>query len=172
VGLNRFVWSVTHSSGLLAPPGQYRAQLRIGATTQATEFNVLLDPRLAQEGVTVEDLVALFQHNGRMNSLDSLARRTTARITETETRLRGTTGAAADTLARVQALAARMRTEPVRYGKPGLSAHISYLRGMTSNVDQHPGKDALDRYAVLKKEMEAVVSDLNRIIGAERGGGQ
>jgi hypothetical protein len=156
---------------LLAPPGSYRARLRIGAATHTTEFNVLLDPRLAEEGVTVEDLVTLFQHNSRMNSLDSLARRTTARITEAETRLRGATGAAADTLARVQAVAARMRTEAVRYGKPGLSAHISYLRGMTSNVDQHPGKDALDRHEVLKRELEAVVSELNRIIGADRAGG-
>jgi hypothetical protein len=64
-----------------------------------------------------------------------------------------------------------MRTEPVRYGKPGLSAQISYLRGMTSNVDQHPGKDALARYEVLKKELDAVVAEVNRIIGADRAGG-
>jgi hypothetical protein len=105
-----------------------------------------------------------------MNSLDSLARRVTARIGEAETRLRGLSGASADTMARVTAVALKMRTEPVRYGKPGLSAHISYLRGMTSNVDQHPGKDALDRYEVLRRELDAVVAELNRAIGPDRGG--
>ena len=168
VGLNRFYWSVQHASNLASPPGAYRATLKVGATTLTTDFNVLIDPRLAAEGVTNQDLVALFAHNRRMNELDSLARRTTARITEAEGRLRGSSGAAADTLAKVQAVGAKMRTEAVRYGKPGLSAHISYLRGMTSNVDQHPGKDAIDRHDVLRKELDAVIAELNRAIGPDR----
>jgi hypothetical protein len=103
-----------------------------------------------------------------MTKLNEDAQATVQRISAAETRLRGATGAAADTLARVEKVAAIMRTVNVRYGKPGLSAHISYLRGMTSNVDQHPGKDALDRYTLLRKELDDAIAELDRAIG--RGG--
>jgi hypothetical protein len=166
VGLNRFVWSGTQqSTGLVAPPGAYQARLRIGAASYTTTFNMLIDPRLAAEGVTNQDLVALFEHNTRMLELTNAVSRLNARLTEAENRLANAQGAAADTLARVRAVAAKVRTEPVRYGKPGLSAHVSYLRGMTSNVDQHPGSDALARYQVLKKEVDDAVAELNRAIG-------
>jgi hypothetical protein len=168
VGLNRFVWGVQHSSNLPSPPGAYRARLKVGAATFTTDFNVLIDPRLGDEGVTAEDLVALFRHNTLMTKLNEDAQATVQRISAAETRLRGATGAAADTLARVEKVAAIMRTVNVRYGKPGLSAHISYLRGMTSNVDQHPGKDALDRYTLLRKELDDAIAELDRAIG--RGG--
>jgi hypothetical protein len=39
---------------------------------------------------------------------------------------------------------------------------------MTSNVDQHPGKDALDRYTLLRKELDDAIAELDRAIG--RGG--
>ena len=42
----------------------------------------------------------------------------------------------ADTLAKVQAVAAKVETEPVRYGKPGIQAHITYLASMTGGADQ------------------------------------
>jgi hypothetical protein len=44
----------------------------------------------------------------------------------------------------------------VRYNKPGLQAHIQYLASMTSNVDQKIGRDAVERYLVLKKELDAL----------------
>jgi hypothetical protein len=53
----------------------------------------------------------------------------------------------------------------VRYGKPGLQAHITYLAGMTANVDQKIGRDAIERYAVLKKEFDAVSAEVDRILG-------
>ena len=56
----------------------------------------------------------------------------------------------------VDAIAGKLLTEPVRYGKPGLQAHITYLAGMTAGADQKVGRDALERYAVLKKELDAI----------------
>ena len=57
---------------------------------------------------------------------------------------------------RAAAVAGKLFTETVRYGKPGLQAHVQYLAGMTGGVDQKVGKDALDRYAVLRKEFDAL----------------
>ena len=91
-----------------------------------------------------------------------------ARTRAVETRLRTSTGAALDTLNKVKKVSEKLLTAPVRYGKPGLQAHISYLAGMTSRVDQKVGRDALDRYKVLRTEFEAVVKELNSIIGPPR----
>ena len=48
----------------------------------------------------------------------------------------------------------------MRYGKPGLQAHITYLAGMTGGVDQKVGRDAIERYQVLKKELDALTAQL------------
>jgi len=81
------------------------------------------------------------------------------------TRLRGGSGAAADTLAQVQAIAGKLLSEPVRYGKPGLQAHITYLSGMTTGADQKIGRDAIARYQVLKQELDAITAELSRVLG-------
>jgi hypothetical protein len=65
----------------------------------------------------------------------------------------------------LEAIAGKLLTEPVRYGKPGLQAHITYLAGMTSRGDQKVGRDAVERFAVLKKELDAVNAELSRILG-------
>ena len=66
----------------------------------------------------------------------------------------------------MNALAAKLLTEPVRYGKPGLQAHITYLAGMTANVDQKIGRDAIERYAVLKREFDVVKAEADQLLGA------
>lgn len=164
-GLNRFTWDLRHSSGLGAPPGRYTARLTVGGTSMTQPFTVLIDPRLAAEGLTVADLKEQFDHNLRMRGMVAEVGRQRARTTAAITRLRGATGAAADTLRRLEAIAGRIETEPVRYGKPGLQAHITYLAGMTSGADQKVGRDAIERYGVLRKELDAVIADLDRLVG-------
>jgi hypothetical protein len=82
------------------------------------------------------------------------------------TRVREAQKKDANTAARVNALAAKLLTEPVRYGKPGLQAHITYLAGMTTNVDQKIGRDAIERYQVLKKELDAIQAEADQILGS------
>lgn len=167
-GINRFTWSVTHESGLGAPPGRYQARLTVGGTTQVVPFTVKMDPRLGGEGVTEGDLRAQFEHNTRMREMVAEVNALVARVRAAETQLRGSTGAAGDLLAKVQAVGALLLTEPVRYGKPGLQAHISYLAGMTARGDQKVGRDAVERYAQLRTELDAAKAALEQAIGPER----
>jgi len=164
-GINRFVWDLRHSSGVTMPPGAYQARLTVGATLLTQPFAVRIDPRVAAEGVTVADLTEQFEHNLRMRELMTRAGRAAARVQGALTRLQGASGAAADTLARVQAIAGRLLTEPVRYGKPGLQAHITYLNGMTNGADQKIGRDAIARYEVLKREFDALDAELTQVLG-------
>jgi hypothetical protein len=171
VGLNRLVWDVRNAAGVTVPPGRYRALLTVGKKdgnirgSQEQPFNVLIDPRVAEDGVTVADLQEQFEHNMRMRILITSVNELAARVRDAQTKLRNAPTNDGDTLNRVNAIAAKLLTEPVRYGKPGLQAHITYLAGMTANIDQKIGRDAIERYEVLRKELEAVRADVNRVLG-------
>jgi photosystem II stability/assembly factor-like uncharacterized protein len=159
VGINRFAWDVRNDAGVTLPPGQYQARLKTGNVKLTQPFNVLIDPRVAADGVTLADLQEQFEHNMRMRELVSSVNQLVTRIREAQKK-------DANTAARVSVLAAKLLTEPVRYGKPGLQAHITYLAGMTTNVDQKIGRDAIERYHVLKKELVALQAEADQILGS------
>jgi len=153
-GLNRFVWDVRDRRGLTVPPGAYQAQLKVSETTATQAFNVLIDPRVAQGGVTVADLEEQYDHNVRMRAMID-------DVNQLIARLRAAQAKGQDP--RLDAIAGKLLTEPVRYGRPGLQAQITYLAGMTTAVDQKIGRDAIERYGVLRKELDAVRAQLDRI---------
>jgi photosystem II stability/assembly factor-like uncharacterized protein len=166
VGVNRFVWDVRHSSGLAVPPGAYQARLKVGSTVETQPFNVLIDPNVAADGTTVADLKEQFEHNTRTRDLTTSVTQLVTRVREAQAKLKGAAGADADRAKQLDAIAAKLLTEPVRYGKPGLQEHIRYLAGMTTRVDQKVGRDALERYQVLKKELDAVKAEVDKLQGA------
>ena len=119
---------------------------------QTQPFNVLIDPRIAAEGVTVADLKEQFDHNVRVRELSRRGR------TSCSTRVRGGLDRrrTRDKVARRSTSSSCNTPEGVRYNKPGLQAHIQYLAGMTTGVDQKIGRDAIERYQELKKEVDAL----------------
>ncbi len=167
-GMNRVVWDLRNKEGVTLPPGQYQARVKFGATTQTQPFNVLIDPRVAADGVTVADLQEQYEHNMRMRALVNGINRLVARVREAQNASPAAANGDGDTSARLKAIAAKLLSEPVRYGKPGLQAHINYLASMTANVDQRIGRDAIERYAVLKKEFDAVSAEVDQLLGPPR----
>jgi photosystem II stability/assembly factor-like uncharacterized protein len=163
-GLNRFVWDVRNQQGVILPPGQYQVRLKVDNVDRVQPINVLIDPRVAADGVTLADLQEQFEHNMHMRELVSGVTQLATRVREAQNKLRESPDA--NTLSRLNAIAARLFTEPVRYGKPGLQAHVNYLAGMTANVDQKIGRDAVERYEELKKEFEALRAETDQLIGS------
>ncbi len=165
-GLNRVVWDGRNKGGVTLPPGQYQARLKVGDKTSTEPFNLLIDPRVAEDGVTVADLQEQFEHNMRVRQMVNDANQIAARVREFQTKVRAVSASGGpDEVNRVNAIASKLFTEPVRYGKPGLQAHITYLASMTANVDQKVGRDAIERYAVLRKELDAIRAELDRVLG-------
>jgi len=164
-GLNRLIWDVKNKEGVIVPPGRYQARLKVGGKTLTEGINLLIDPRVAEDGVTIADLQEQYEHNMRMREMVTQVNQLVARVRDSQTKLRNAATADNDMAAKVNALAAKLLTEPVRYGKPGLQAHITYLASMTANVDQKIGRDAIDRYNVLKKELDAVRAEVDRVLG-------
>ena len=164
-GLNRFAWDVRHRAGVTLPPGRYQVRLKVGMVNLTQPFNVLIDPRVAADGVTVADLQEQFEHNLRMRELVTGVNQLATRVREAQAKLRNAPEADANALNRLNTLAAKLLTEPVRYGRPGLQAQITYLAGMVANVDQKIGRDAIERYQVLKKELDAMRAEVDRELG-------
>ena len=162
-GLNRFAWDVRNQQGVTLPPNQYQVRLKYGNARLTQPFKVLIDPRVAADGVTVADLQEQFEHNMRMRELVSGVNQLATRVRDA---LRNADSSDANIVKRVNAIAAKLLTEPVRYGKPGLQPHVVYLASMTANVDQKIGRDALDRYEVLKKEFDALRAEVDQVLGS------
>jgi hypothetical protein len=167
-GMNRVVWDLKNKDSVTLPPGQYQARVKFGATTQTQAFNVLIDPRVAADGVTAADLQEQYEHNMRLRALVNGVNRLVARVREARNKSTTAADGNGDTSARLKAIATRLLSEPVRYGKPGLQAHITYLASMTANVDQKIGRDAIERYAVLKKEFDAISAQVDQLLGPAR----
>ncbi len=159
-GFNRMVWNVRDTEGLSVPPGQYQARLSVGGESQTQRFNVLIDPRVEARGVTVADLREQYEHNKKMNAMvsevDALIERVRAAQESGD----------ADLQRRIAPIAERLITAPIRYSSPGLSDHITYLRGMTARVDMKIGRDAIARHEVLRVELDEITREANGILGS------
>ena len=114
--------------------------------------------------------VRVFHPRDETNERDLVSdvNRAVTRVREAHARLRDAAGATGDTLEKVRALEAKLLTPPVRYSTPGLQAHITYLYGMTNQADQKVGRDAKERYAVLRRELDGLVAQLNQLLGPDR----
>jgi photosystem II stability/assembly factor-like uncharacterized protein len=163
VGLNRFVWDVQHENGLVLPPATYQARLTVNGQASTQPFNVLIDPNLADEGMTAADLQQLYDHNLRARELNQRATALAGRVRQALQQAQA--GSDKAKLVALTEVGDQLLTPSIRYSKPGLQSHISYLAGMTGRVDQKVGKDALDRYEVLKKELDALEASFNKIMG-------
>jgi hypothetical protein len=176
-GTNRFTWDLRYPgawqsnarpegpNGPLAPPGRYSVRLAAGSTSQTQPLTVLADPRATRDGVSAADLKALFAHNVKARDLVSDMNRTVSRVRAAQARLRNATGAAADTLARLNDIASRLITPSIRYSKPELQTQVTYLYSMTSQADQRVPKDAADRVTVLRKQLDEIQLTLSKLLG-------
>ncbi len=171
-GVNRFTWDVRHESGLPVPPGAYQVRLSAGGKLHTQPFLVLIDPNVAADGVTEADLKGQFDHNLRARELVTRVSETITRVREAQAMLKSAPARDASTAAALDSLEARLVGEPVRYGKPGLQAHITYLAGMTTRADQRVGRDALERYAVLKKKLDVIDAEVVRLRKAPGSAGR
>jgi hypothetical protein len=163
-GVNRVVWSVQSRDGVMVPPGAYQVRLTVGGAAQTQAFKVLIDPNVAASGVTVADLVEQHQHVLNVRAFTQQVSQLVTRVREARTAaLKGP----ADRLAAIDKIYSQLVTWPegVRYSRPGLQAHTSYLAGLGTRTDQKVGRDAFERLAVLKKDYERLKAEADKLLG-------
>ena len=179
-GINRFTWDLRHpgpwnasargpaGNGPMTPPGTYSVRLTSGDQSATQRFEVRLDPRNVADGLTVAEAREQFAVAMRVRELVSDANRLVARVRAAKSRLQNATGAAADTLRRVSAIESRLVTPPIRYSKPELQTQISYLYSLASRSEQEIGRDVIERLAVLRRELDALVREADAVLGPAR----
>ena len=136
-------------SGPWVAPGGYQVRLTVDGWSATRRFRILIDPRVAREGVTVADLVDQQRTAVAVRDLLSRARHLAH---EVATELRAATGAVRE---RLTALEARLVADPsVRYPTPELVDELEYLYRMTGVADQRLGRDVAERRAELARWLE------------------
>jgi len=177
-GMHRFTWDLRYPgpwmsearpegpNGPVAAPGKYALRLTVGSFTSTQPLTLIEDPRVTKIGVTTIDLREQFDHNLRVRDMVSEVNKAVARVRSAQTALRDAAGGSGDKLSQVNELAARLITPPIRYSKPELQTHITYLYSLTNATDQKIGHDAVERYLELRKELDERIAEINRILGA------
>jgi photosystem II stability/assembly factor-like uncharacterized protein len=174
-GMHRFTWdlrypgpwgSITNPEGPNGPvavPGKYMVKLTAGSYSATEPFTVQEDPRITTDGVTTANLQEQFDHNMKVRDLVSEVNKSVARIRVARTKLTGDP----DKLAKLNEVASHLITPSIRYSKPELQTHITYLYRMTNATDQKIGHDPVERYETLKKELDQRNAELMQILGAQ-----
>lgn len=189
-GMHRFHWDMRHAGawdadaaaagrrGPLVAPGRYQARLSVGRGFSRTiEFDLLIEPRVAADGVTPEDLEAQTALNLEIRDFLSEAKMVLHRLQSLarQTRARGETVGDNSEVARaisalheeISDLHSQFATAEGRYQEPKLISQIHYLHRMTNSADQRPGDDAYMRLNQLRQRFEEYDSRFRNIVDSE-----
>ncbi len=173
-GLNRFIWDMLHAgpwsanvaqrgrNGPMAAPGQYTVRLTTGGRSSTQPLQLRADPRVLRDGISQATMDAQLAHNLRVRDLVSDANGAAADLRALRRRVTGGDSAAAVPAA-IAALETEFLTPPVRYSRPGLLSHITYLYGMTLDADQAVSRDAMQRYSELRTRLDTFRGRLRAI---------
>ena len=176
-GTHRFTWELTlpgpwdpdpersGRGGPMVPPGTYTARLSVGSWSASRAFEVLLDPRVAAEGVRADDIAAQVALAVRVRDALSEARLAADRIGEARERAGG------DVSAEVRAVERQLVTEARRYSRTMLIDQLRYLYRNLIRADQPPGEDAVRRYGQLREALDEHLRTLEELLPPETPSG-
>ena len=165
-GLNRFTWDLRYPGpngsgrGPMAVPGTYTVRLHAPSGTQEAALDVLIDPRVEMDGITMADLQLQFDHNIRVRDL--IADGENALETVEMLEQRNNSEEIEERIAAVKGVLLPPEDITV-YPPPMLVDQIDYLYGATMRADQPPGDDALNRYQELRAQMDEVQATLQQL---------
>jgi hypothetical protein len=163
-GSNRFTWDLRYDGGgPLVAPGRYQLKLSGEGWSLTQSLEVRIDPRLEKDGVTVADLQEQLQLLLKIREMTGEARRAAQQLDEAIKRL-GSQNSAADRIAKLQAIRARLITAPGPYPQPMLIDQLSSLSQMAGAADRRVGRSALEYFDVLKDQLAAIKTDVSRLL--------
>ena len=167
-GLNRFVWNFTvpgpggSGRGPLVVPGRYTARLTVDGQTSERSFEVIMDPRVAADGVTQADLQAQYDLGIQVRTAIEDADATIERLQGAQ--VRAAEGSdVADDLKEIERALLTDRTI-TSYPEPMLRDQFNYLYGNTQRADQKPAADMYERLEILVTELEEHKQRLQQLI--------
>jgi hypothetical protein len=146
----------------MAVPGRYTVRLTGGGQTMSQPLVLRADPRALKDGITQATLEAQLAHNLRVRDLVSDANAAAEALRALRRRATGADSTAA-VPPPIAALERELLTPPIRYSRPGLLSHITYLYSMTTGADQPVSRDAADRYVELRKRLDELTAKIRAL---------
>lgn len=142
-------------------PGTYMARLTVDGREQTRSFEVMMDPRVAADGVTIADLQAQFDLGIEIRTAIEDADATIERLEGAMERA----AEGSDVRAQLQEIEAELVTDRTisSYPEPMLRDQLNYLYGNSQSADQEPGEDMYQRLEVLVAELEQHKERLQRL---------
>jgi photosystem II stability/assembly factor-like uncharacterized protein len=179
-GLNRFNWDMTYlgpwdknqsrrfGRGFMAAPGEYKVRVSLdgGRPVESELFNLMIDPRLAEQGITPAVIAEQMALVRQVSDLLSNARMLETRVIKDYKSLKKQVGNTPKEersaeikveFERVESALTVLQTEPkVIYPRPRLVNQINFLYNMLNTADQKPGKEFYERFDELKNQYEMI----------------
>jgi len=168
-GMNRFRWNMKHlgawheedddrfKNGPLAKPGAYTVRLTVGDDVSEQSFELMVDPRVLQQGTSLADISAQVDLSLQIIELLSEARKLEKQLTNEQEELESKGDEKSESeqqrLEQVESVLEDLKTADIVYPQPMLTDQISYLFNMINTADQAPGKEAEDRFEVLALQL-------------------
>lgn len=159
-GINRFAWDLSqkgtwdknerrrYKNGPMVLPGNYIAKLTVGNQTFEKPFEVLVDPKLEEDGISLSDmkeqLVLLQKVMDLLSEARKLQDKVEGKIKELEK------DKADETILEPYKLALKkLKNDEGAYPQQVMMAQISYLYYILGSGDKEPGQEEKDRYQEL-----------------------
>jgi photosystem II stability/assembly factor-like uncharacterized protein len=172
-GLNRFVWDLTVTGpsassrgGPMVVPGSFSARLTVdsgsGSSVLERSFEVLVDPRVAADGVTLADMQAQFDLGMEILAAIADADETIERLENAQERAAEGSNVAKELKEIERALLTDQTISS--YPQPMLRDQMNYLYSNSQSADQEPGADMYTRLEELVTELEQHKERLQRLI--------
>jgi hypothetical protein len=167
-GLNRFHWDLrqkgawsekkerSFKNGPMVPPGNYTVKLTVGNETFEQPFEILLDPRLEQEGISRDHITEQLTFQNKVIDLLSEARKFQSDL---EAKIKVTKNKA--TKAALENVLKQVKNDEGAYPLQVLEAQISYLSYIINDSDKVIGNDMRDRYTELFEQLNDLKSKVS-----------
>jgi len=143
----------------MVAPGRYKVRVSTGTTERSVSIEVLVDPRVADDGITQTDIEAQVDLCLQVGQLSARASALASKLGRAQADKKHQ-----DIVEGLQSLRAELLTSTEgRYQRPMLRDQIRYLSRMIDRADQRPGKDAVERSTELNAWLTRLESTFQEI---------
>ncbi|MDH5415377.1 MAG: hypothetical protein OEW87_14670, partial [Flavobacteriaceae bacterium] len=161
-GLNRFHWNMKYTgpwtkdklkryqNGPMAAPGVYTARLTINDQVLEQQFELIIDPRVKESGISVEDIEVQVAFHQKVGSLVSESQKLQVSLENELKKLKGI-NKQSERLQKVETALKELKTDSGAYPQPMLTDQIVYLYNLIDSADQLPGNEAVKRFDELNR---------------------
>jgi hypothetical protein len=186
-GMQRFTWDMRYpgpwaanapagaGAGPMVAPGKYTARLTAGGQTYTRSFDLKADPRVLRDGVTQADLDDQVVFLLKVRDAISDARRLQQSVEEAMKKagvaglpaaVPGSTPAQLKPAHPLQGLLAKIVDQSGIYPQPMLLAQFQNVQRMVGQADQKVGRDAVERFNDLLRQLQALQTEFKQMAGA------